>query len=618
MTITANPSVRQVLTTVAVDPRYPGITRKRLISWPHLAVVAVAYGVFIGASWAFLAGDLPFLVMLPLNMFAIFASFTPMHDAMHRSVSSNERVGNWVGAFSIFLLVPGLTTVPFRTLHMEHHRWTGDREKDPDVPLVETPKKYLLAVLMFPEYLWIKFYLGKLARNRPRTEVVVFAMSIVVYVGVHIGFLLSPWAWQFTLCWLIPQKLGMVVLIYAFGHIQHPENADWESSPFQATVVVRTLPVTKVFWLGQTDHCIHHAFPHIPFHRYHQVWELGDSILRKQGIPERTLFRKPRGIQWPRAPYGATQKARVLEAADVGRETRTYVLAGVNGRLQTFAAGSHIDVHLPSGRVRQYSLCNAPGEAYRIAVRRETNGRGGSAEMHDTLRVGTELTISEPRNNFALGDAARHVLIAGGIGITPLLSMAHQLRWEERDFSLHVCARDADSVPFGTVLGELPFADRVQVHLDGTTGRSSLTPREALGQWDGSAALYLCGPAGFMDWVAHEASGLGWAPEAVHRESFTAPVYDIRDNKPFEVVLARSGTTLAVPADRQILDVLIEHDVPVAWGCSQGVCGTCVTRVVDGEPEHRDAVLSPGARAANTAMCVCVSRATSSRLVLDL
>jgi ferredoxin-NADP reductase/fatty acid desaturase len=618
MTITANPSVRQVLTTVAVDPRYPGIARKRLISWPHLVVVAVAYGVFIGASWAFLAGNLPFLVMLPLNMFAIFASFTPMHDAMHRSVSSNERVGNAIGALSIFLLVPGLTTVPFRTLHMEHHRWTGDREKDPDVPLVETRKRYLLAVLMFPEYLWIKFYLGKLARNRPRNEVVVFVASIVVYLGVHIGFLLSPWAWQFTLCWLIPQKLGMVVLIYAFGHIQHPENADWESSPFQATVVVRTSPATKVFWLGQTDHCIHHAFPHIPFHRYHKIWELGDSILRRQGIPERTVFRKPREIQWPRAPYETTQRARVLEAADVGSEVRTYVLAAVDGQLPPFAAGSHIDVHLPSGRVRQYSLCSAPGEDYRIAVRRESNGRGGSAEVHDVLRVGMELTISEPRNNFALNGAARHVLIAGGIGITPLLSMAHQLRADARDFDLHVCARDADSVPFGAVLGELPFADRVHVHLDAASGRSSLPAADVLGRWDGSAALYLCGPVGFMDWVAQQAVGLGWPGEVIHRESFTAPVYDIRDNAPFEVVLARSGITLAVPADRQILDVLIEHEVPIMWGCSQGVCGTCVTTVLDGEPEHRDAVLSPAARAANTAMCVCVSRASCPRLVLDL
>jgi vanillate O-demethylase ferredoxin subunit len=344
---------------------------------------------------------------------------------------------------------------------------------------------------------------------------------------------------------------------------------------------------------------------------------LGDSILRRQGIPQRTLFRKPKEIQWPRAPYEATQRARVLEASDVGSEMRTYVLAGTDRALPAFAPGSHIDVHLPSGRVRQYSLCNAPEENYRIAVRREPNGRGGSAEVHDVLRVGVELTISEPRNNFALNGAARHVLIAGGIGITPLLSMAHQLRLEGRDFDLHVCARDAESVPFGAVLGELPFAQRVHVHLD-AAGRSSLAPEEVLGRWDGRTALYLCGPTGFMDWLVTRASGLGWPGDVIHRESFTAPVHDVRDNRPFEVVLARSGVTLTIPADRQILDVLIEKEVPVTWGCSQGVCGTCVTTVLDGEPEHRDAVLSPAVRSANTAMCVCVSRAKCPRIVLDL
>jgi vanillate O-demethylase ferredoxin subunit len=262
-----------------------------------------------------------------------------------------------------------------------------------------------------------------------------------------------------------------------------------------------------------------------------RTYQRGDSILRKQGILERTPFRKPREIQWPRAPYETTQRARVLEAADVGSDVRTYVLAAVDGQLP---------------------------------------------------------------------------------------SMAHQLRADIRDFDLHVCARDADSVPFGPVLGELPFADRVHVHLDTAAGRSSLSAADVLGRWDGSAALYLCGPVGFMDWVATQAVGLGWPGGVIHRESFTAPIYDIRDNAPFEVVLARSGTTLAVPADRQILDVLIEHEVPIRWGCSQGVCGTCVTTVLDGEPEHRDAVLSPAARAANTAMCVCVSRANCPRIVLDL
>lgn len=619
MTITANPSVRQVLAQVVQDPEYPEVARKLVVSWPHVGLVALAYGAFAASTGAYLAGSLPFVVMVVVNQFAIYVSFTPLHDAVHESASSNERVNNLVGTVSAFLFVPGLSTTIYRILHMEHHRWVGDKARDPDHLFVDAPKAILPVVLMGPEWVWTHWYFTKLWRIRPRKERAMFVLTLAIYVGVQVAFLLSPWAGKFVLVWLIPQKLATVVLVYFFAHIQHPEEANWEKAPFQTTVRIQTSLPSKLYWLGQTDHCLHHAMPHIPFHRYHHLWALGDAVLTRQGIPERRLFRGPESIELPRQPYEAVLSARVTERRAVGGAgIVTFVLEGVDGPLPGFTPGAHIDVHLPSGRVRQYSLVNAPGDRYQIAVKPEPAGRGGSLEVHETLQVGTAVTISTPRNNFELTRADGYVLVAGGIGITPLLSMARYLWSTGTPFTLHVCAQGAEAVPFRDELADLPFAGAIATHLDSAPGRTSLAPSTDLGRWEAGTELYVCGPAGFMDWIRDRALELGWPLDTIHRESFSAPVYDITDSRPFDVVLARRNITLHVPAGRQILDVLAEHEIVVPWACSQGVCGTCVTPVLAGEPEHRDAVLSPEVRAANTAMCLCVSRAKTDTVVLDL
>jgi vanillate O-demethylase ferredoxin subunit len=553
--------------------------------------------------------------MLVLNQFAIYVSFTPLHDAVHESASNNRRLNNLIGTVSAFLFVPGLSTTIYRVLHMEHHRWVGDRNRDPDYLFVDAPKAVLPLVLMTPEWIWTYWYLTKLWKVRPRRERAMFVLTLAIYAGIQVAFLLSPYAREFVLVWLIPEKIATVVLVYFFAHIQHPDEANWEQAPFQTTVKIRTAPFGKLYWLGQTDHCLHHAAPHIPFHRYHRLWELGDGVLTRQGIPERGLFRGPGFIELPRPAYDTVRQARVVERREVSRTgIVTFVLEGVDEPLPRFTPGSHIDVHLPSGRVRNYSLCNASGDRYQIAVKPEPNGRGGSLEAHETLQVGTVVTISTPRNNFELTRADRYVLVAGGIGLTPLLSMAHHLWAAETPFRLHVCAHTAAAVAFGDELATLPFAEAVEVHV----GRTSLSPSSVLGEWNAGAELYVCGPAAFMDFISDRALELGWPLDTIHRESFSAPVFDLTDSRPFDVVLARRNVTLHVPAGRQILDVLAEHNIDVPWACSQGVCGTCITPVLDGQPEHRDAVLSPEARAANTAMCLCVSRAKSDTIVLDL
>jgi vanillate O-demethylase ferredoxin subunit len=621
MTITANPSVRQVLAQITRDPRYPEVARKPVISWPHVGLVIGCYTAFGLASVGYLTDTIPFWLMLLINQAAIYASFTPLHDAVHNSASSNQRVNDLVGTVSATLLLPGISTTVYRYLHMEHHRWVGDKKKDPDLPFVEAPKLALPIVLFIPEWIWTWYYFGTGRwRSRPRKEVGLFALALVIYVGGQIAFLISPWRMDFLLVWLIPQKVGMWILVYAFAHIQHPHDSSWQNAPFQSTVVLRGTSVGRVYWLGQTDHCIHHAMPHIPFHKYRQVWALGDGALRNQGIPRRGLFRGPTGgVEFPREPYRTTRQVRVTEIRDVATGVRAFALAGVDGPLPLFTPGSHIDVHLPSGRVRQYSLCNAPGETtYRIAVKADPNGRGGSLEVHETLTIGAELTISEPRNNFELGDADRFVLVAGGIGATPMLSMAHDLYATGAAFTLHLCAQDEPSVPFGADLASLPFADRIFVHTDRQPGRSSFDPAEHLGGWGGGAEVYLCGPTGFMDWVSGQATAQGWPLDTVHRESFSAPVVDLTNTTPFEVELARTGITFTVPADKQILDILAERNVEVSWSCSQGVCGACITPVVSGEVEHRDAVLGADAKAGNTKMALCVSRAKNGKIVLDL
>jgi vanillate O-demethylase ferredoxin subunit len=620
MTITANPSVRQVLSRVVQDPRYPAIARKPLFSAPHIALTALCYATFAGATWAYLDGDIPFVVMLLLNQFAIFASFSPQHDAVHGAVSRNERVNNLIGTVSIQLLVPGLCTTVYRILHMEHHRWVGDPDRDPDDLFVKAPKPILPLVLIGPVEIWAAWYIRKLWHRRPVRERAMFVASVGTYVGVQAAMLISPWRVDFLLVWLVPQKLGLLVLVYLFAHIQHPEGSNWQEAPFQSTVRVRSSRIGKVYMLGQSDHCMHHALPHIPFHRYHKLWELSDSVLRTVGIPERGLFRGPGPIEAPRAAYDNRLPAQVLEARPVGGAgTVSFLLGPVDGDLPDFTPGSHVDVHLPSGRIRQYSLCNAPdGGTYRIAVKPEPNGRGGSIEVHETLQPGTIVTISEPRNNFEMVGAQRYVLVAGGIGITPLLSMAHRLWAQQVPFVLHVCGQDADSLPFVAELAQAPFADAVRVHLDATPGRSSLDPEKEFGDWTPGSALYVCGPAGFMDWVTGRALDQAWPLDAVHRESFAAPVLDHTETRPFDLVLARRGLTLRVPANRQILDVLAANEILVPFSCSQGVCGTCITPVLDGEIEHRDAVLPAETRAANTCMALCVSRAKGERIIIDL
>lgn len=289
--------------------------------------------------------------------------------------------------------------------------------------------------------------------------------------------------------------------------------------------------------------------------------------------------------------------------------------------LPAFEPGAHIDLHLAGGLVRQYSLCNDPGDAapltYRLGVKREDISRGGSQAVHDTLWPGQPVRISTPRNLFRLEPSAgQHVLIAGGIGITPILSMLAHCERTGAGWSLLYCGRSRDSMAF---LDTLPTGPHVQVHADDTAqGLPDLT--SLLDRMAPDAHVYCCGPSPLMDAVARIAQGLGIAPARLHFERFSAepqpaPVAAVDT---FEVQLARTGMTLQVGPDDSILAVLEAAGVDCPSSCQQGVCGTCRVAVLEGRPDHRDYVLSDAEREANNTLYICVSRSLSPRLVLDL
>ncbi|MEU0071544.1 PDR/VanB family oxidoreductase [Streptomyces sp. NPDC006332] len=288
--------------------------------------------------------------------------------------------------------------------------------------------------------------------------------------------------------------------------------------------------------------------------------------------------------------------------------------------LPEFAAGAHVDVLVDgvAGLVRQYSLCGPPHDRtrYRLAVLAETASRGGSLGMH-RLRKGDRLRISRPRNRFKLSDEARrHLLVAGGIGVTPLLAMAHALEAGGAHYELHYCARSRADSAFAE---ELEHNPHVRLHFDDGPDDQRFDAATDIGRPDPGTALYVCGPGGFMDFVISRAHEAGWPPEAIHKERFT-PVQDTAAHAAdgtFTVRLAKSGGEYEIKEGENILDVLLAGGVDAPYSCQQGICGECVVRVLAGEPDHRDDILTDRERA-DGLFTTCSSRAHSPVLELDL
>ncbi len=299
-------------------------------------------------------------------------------------------------------------------------------------------------------------------------------------------------------------------------------------------------------------------------------------------------------------------------------EIRCFELEGSDGALPPFSAGAHIEVHLADDLIRHYSLWNGPWDTdrYLIGVKREPESRGGSARMHQ-FEPGDRLTISEPRNNFKLLDSdGPALMLAGGIGVTPLLAMARLRQAQGRAATLHVFARDRDNIPLAPQLADL---ERAPVHLGLLPPALDGVLKGILSDPDPRAHLYMCGPGPFMALVKNVAGLAGWPPDHVHLEYFSvdANAFDTSGGA-FKVELRQSGRILTVAADQTIIEAMEMAGITPLTSCEQGVCGTCMTTVIEGQPDHRDHYLNDLEKDGGKVIMPCVSRCKGKRLVLDL
>ncbi|MGH6946728.1 MAG: 2Fe-2S iron-sulfur cluster-binding protein [Kiloniellales bacterium] len=326
-------------------------------------------------------------------------------------------------------------------------------------------------------------------------------------------------------------------------------------------------------------------------------------------------------------PKFAGREALTLRVAAVttltggSHEIKSFELrAPDGGLLPVFEAGAHIDVVTASGERRSYSLANAPGERdrYLVGVLREKDGRGGSAWIHEAVKAGDTITVLPPLNNFPLHqEASEHILIGGGIGITPLLAMGHRLKALGANTTLHYCTRSPGATAFLAEASAL-FGERLMLYHDGGEPGCGIDLGATLAARPEGAHLYICGPLGLL--AAARAASAHWPQGTVHFELFAPPApAPHQPDQAFEIFLSRRKQTLTVPADRSILEVLRAAGVAIDYSCEAGICGTCRTRLISGEPDHRDEVLTPAEKAAKADIMVCISRAKpGQKLVLDI
>jgi vanillate O-demethylase ferredoxin subunit len=309
---------------------------------------------------------------------------------------------------------------------------------------------------------------------------------------------------------------------------------------------------------------------------------------------------------------------KVVEAEDIC----SFELVSLDGRtLPAFSAGSHIDVHISPTLTRQYSLCNDAAECHRylIGVLKAQNSRGGSHSMHESLSEGDILEISTPKNHFELAcGAKRSKLFAGGIGITPILCMAERLHVMGADFRMHYATRRVERAAFRKRIQKGPFASRASFYFDSDPGSPSLNFAAAVGAPEEGLHLYVCGPKGFMDAVLGAARELGWLETNLHYEFFAAEISKSEDDQAFQIKLASSGRMVTVPKQESVCEALRKVGVEIPTSCEQGICGTCVTRVLEGEPDHRDMYFTSEEHRANDQFTPCCSRSNSPLLILDL
>lgn len=284
--------------------------------------------------------------------------------------------------------------------------------------------------------------------------------------------------------------------------------------------------------------------------------------------------------------------------------------------LPEFSAGAHIAVRAPNGLLRKYSLCNDPAERdrYLVAIKREINGRGGSCNLIDNAKAGDELMVAPPVNDFGLPPRAQDFLfIAGGIGITPIMAMIREVQRQGKRFRLFYCSRSPETTAFLDELSTPAFKDQVTIHYDQGDPSRSLDLKPVLAERKNREHLYCCGPRPLMEAVRNMTDH--WSSTAVHFEAFSDAETHKATDKAFKVRLARSGEVIDVPTTKTILEALRDHGLEVPSSCETGTCGTCRTKLLAGEADHRDLVLAEHERAGT--IMICVSRARADEITID-
>lgn len=313
-------------------------------------------------------------------------------------------------------------------------------------------------------------------------------------------------------------------------------------------------------------------------------------------------------------------KVQVAEIWSEAEGVKALVLKSADASgLPKATAGAHIDVHISPGLVRQYSLCNGPGEYgfYTIAVKKEPASRGGSVLVHECIAKGDILTISEPRNTFPLVEGTgRQLLLAGGIGITPLLSMAKHLTHVGKDYELHYFARSAEAVAFKELFSSRSLLGHGTTHIGVEPEQLPAELAMVLKNFGPQDHVYMCGPPAFMDLASRVVIERGWQEDGLHLEHFGSQV--VQDSTPFVVELSTSGRKISVEPQQTILKALRGAGIEIESSCEQGFCGTCITAVREGIPDHRDEFLSDQEKESGKVIMPCVSRSKTARLILDL
>jgi len=625
-----NLQFREVINQVVNDPEYKAVSSVPLISFHQIALISMAYlGVFGGMALYFYT-NVSLLIIYPMMIFCFYTAFTPLHDATHRAISSSNLLNDILGTISGFLLFPMSNAIGYRYLHLAHHRYVGDEDLDPDESMVGIPTRYYpwgYLALLIPDFLWAHWMLFKAWKRTPfytRINVLTMILGNTLF---HALWFMSPFWYEYLIIFFIPNRLAIAYTAYTFAHAPHPEGVKWNEHPFKTTYQIIGSKFLLWSYFNQNHHAMHHFLPHIPWYKYHKAWDLANGAFRNHGIPEKEIFAKPdfEFIEKHIAPnIDKTNSTSVLVTAveTVAKNIKSFTFEPVNSaqKFKPFTAGAHITLTLPSGKKRSYSCLNPPYESnkYQIAVKQEDNGKGGSKEMHEQIAVGDILEVSQPKNNFVLYEnVKKYILIAGGIGITPLLSMAHRLTEIDKHFEFHICSKSMDEVPFQYELKNWTFAPNIEIHID-RQFKSSMDIRRVLSSPDADTLLYVCGPTGFNQWVKKSALLLGWENDQIKQEYFSAGNMEILEAKTFELVLNKRNQTITVKKEETIIDALHHNNIKVPYSCLQGTCGSCICNVIEGEVDHRDAVLNEDEKMEQSKICLCVSRAKGDSLVVDL